>query len=305
MIINETEIGPGYPCYIIAEIGINHNGDIGQAIDLMEAAKYAGANAVKFQKRTLEIAIPMDMRGQKRYGTPWGDISYWDYKQNVEFDYEDYQRLKGYAFAYGLDWFASAWDVPSVHFLEELGSQAIKIPSAGVTNLDLVRAIRATEIPTIMSTGMSDWQQIDEAFQIMTFYTTDSDPEVPDNWVDPYKNIALLQCTATYPVDPAEINLRVMDTLREGFNVPIGYSNHHPGLTHCQNAVALGADILEAHITLDRASWGSDQASSIEPHGFRQLVKRVRETELALGDGIKVVYPSEEEKAKSLRPQDE
>jgi N-acetylneuraminate synthase len=273
----------------------------------MQAAKYAGAQAVKFQKRTLEITVPMEKRSQIRYDTPWGDISYWDYKQHLEFDWSDYDEIALFAKQIGIDWFASPWDVPSVEFLMEWSDgsgdlAAMKIASAGITNLDLVQAVRDTQLPVIMSTGMSDMAMIDTAFHILTDYVTDTDWRVPEDWVEPRDNIALLQCTATYPSEPEELNLRVMDTLRDLYGVPIGFSNHSPGLTHCQNAVALGADIVEAHITLDRSGWGSDQASSIEPHGFRQMVGRIRSTELALGDGVKRIMPSEEDKMADLRP---
>ncbi len=305
MDIKDVPIGVGHPCYIVAEIGINHNGSMATAMELMQAAKYAGAQAVKFQKRTLELVVPQEKRDQIRYDTPWGDITYWDYKEHLEFDYGQYELIKVQAKQLGLAWFASPWDIPSVEFLMELEPDAMKIASASVTNLDLVRKVRDAQLPTIMSTGMSTMDEIREAFTILaTVMIFDSDPyqegDLP--YFDYPNNIALLQCTATYPSAPEELNLRVIQTMQEEFGVPIGYSNHSPGLTHCQNAVALGADIVEAHITLDRSGWGSDQASSIEPHGFRQMVGRIRSTELALGDGIKRTYPSEEAKMGELRP---
>ncbi len=290
MEIRGVPIGPGHPCYIVAEIGINHNGDIERALELMRAAKDAGAQAVKFQKRTLELCVPEDKRNQIRRDTPWGDISYWDYKQHLEFDRKDYFAIQAWAEILGLAWFASPWDWPSVEFLTKqvLEPHAMKIASAGVTDPDLVVEIASTGLPVIMSTGMCDIPTINSAFELLQQFAGKG-------------QIALLQCTATYPSVPEEINLRVMDTLRSLFRVPVGFSNHSPGLTHCQNAVALGADILEAHITLDRSGWGSDQASSIEPHGFRQMVGRIRSTELAMGDGIKRIYPSEQAKINDLR----
>lgn len=302
MKIRGIPIGKDRPCYIVAEIGINHSGSLDTAIELMQAAKHAGAQAVKFQKRTPELCVPLDKQNQMKYDTPWGDMTYLDYKRKIEFGWAEYGHIELEARRLDIAWFASPWDIPSVEFLMRQNPDAMKIHSAGVTNLELVQAIRDTELPVIMSTGMSDMAMIDEAFHVLTDFVTDTDWEPPEGWIWPRDNIALLQCTATYPVDPEEINLRVMDTLREAYWVPIGYSNHHPGLTHCQNAVALGANIVEAHITLDRSGWGSDQATSIEPHGFRQLVKRIRETELALGDGIKRIYPSEEAKIADLRP---
>ncbi len=304
MDIRDVSIGAGWPCYIVAEIGINHNGKLARAIELMQAAKYAGAQAVKFQKRTLELVVPQEKRGQIRYDTPWGDISYWDYKEHLEFDYDQYELIKMQAEQLGLAWFASPWDIPSVDFLVGLEPDAMKIASAGVTDIELVRRIREARLPTIMSTGMSTMDEIRAAYVIMASEDV-IDSDMHPNEPPPHSfrdNIALLQCTATYPSLPEELNLRVIRTLQEEFGVPIGFSNHSPGLTHCQNAVALGADIVEAHITLDRSGWGSDQASSIEPHGFRQMVGRIRSTELALGDGMKVVYPSEEAKMGDLRP---
>ncbi len=304
MDIRDVPIGPGYPCYIVAEIGINHNGKLARAIELMQAAKYAGAQAVKFQKRTLELVIPQEKRGQIRYDTPWGDISYWDYKEHLEFDYDQYELIKMQAEQLGLAWFASPWDKPSVEFLEKLEPDAMKIASASVADLDLIWKIREARLPIIMSTGMSTMDEIRDAFEIVSsLEVIDSDIHLDDPpHYDFPNNVALLQCTATYPSAPEELNLRVIQTMQEEFSVPVGFSNHSPGLTHCQNAVALGADIVEAHITLDRSGWGSDQASSIEPHGFRQMVGRIRSTELALGDGYKVVYPSEEAKMGDLRP---
>lgn len=291
MEINEVPIGPGQPCYIIAEIGINHNGDLMRAIELMQAAKYAGAQAVKFQKRTLDLVVPVEKREQIRYDTPWGDISYWDYKEHLEFDFDDYAHIKLAARQAGLAWFASPWDIPSVEFLEELEPDAMKIASAGITNLDLVAKVSRCRKPVIFSTGMSDGKMIMDAAECIWENIWDR------------SQVAVLQCTGTYPTAPKDINLRAMQTLRNLFPFfAVGFSNHSPGLTHCQNAVALGADIVEAHITLDRSGWGSDQASSIEPHGFRQLVGRIRSTELALGDGKLRIYPSEQAKIGDLRP---
>ncbi len=289
MDINGTPIGPGYACYIIAEIGINHNGDFRRAIELMQAAKYAGAQAVKFQKRTLELTVPEDKRNQIRYDTPWGDITYWNYKQELELSLGAYEIIREEADSLGIDWFASPWDSPSVDFLQQLNPHAMKVASAGMTDENLVARIGAARLPVILSTGMCDMDMVKDAVSWVARY-------------DATTSFALLQCTAVYPSSPETLNLRVMHTLREEFKVPVGFSNHSPGLTHCQNAVALGADIVEAHITLDRAGWGSDQASSIEPHGFRQMIGRIRSTELALGDGIKRIYPAEAEKMGDLRP---
>lgn len=274
--IGSRTIGAGHPTYVIAEIGLNHNGDVEIAKQLIDVARRAGADAVKFQKRTPEIATPAHMRDVPR-DTPWGTMSYLEYRYRVEFDREQYVEIGDYATMSGLDWFASPWDVPSVRFLEDLGVVAHKVASASLTDGEMLEALRATGKPIILSTGMSTLEQIDRAVQILGT-----------------ENLILLHATSTYPMEAEEANLRVIPALRERYaGVPVGYSGHERGLQISLAAVALGAVAVERHITLDRTMWGSDHSASLEPAGLEHLVRDVRVIEEALGDGVKRVFPGE------------
>ena len=277
-------MGDGHPAYIIAEVGINHNGDIEIAKKMIDAAVHAGADAVKFQKRTPEICTPADQRDQMRE-TPWGYITYLDYRYKVEFEEEQYRELDRYCREKGIDWMASVWDEPSVDFMEKFDTPAYKVPSASLTDHNLLKHVRATGKPVIISTGMSTMEQIHKGVDAVG--------------VD---NLAIMHCTSTYPCEPEELNLKMIETLRKEFpNNPIGYSGHETGLVPSAVAIAFGASSIERHITLDRAMWGSDQAASVEPHGFETLVKYIRVTEASLGDGVKQVYESEKGSMKKLR----
>lgn len=274
--IGSRTIGAGHPTYVIAEIGLNHNGDVEIAKQLIDVARRAGADAVKFQKRTPEIATPAHMRDVPRE-TPWGTMSYLEYRYRVEFDREQYVEIGDYATMSGLDWFASPWDIPSVHFLEDLGVVAHKVASASLTDTEMLETLRATGKPIILSTGMSTLEQIDRAVSVLG---TD--------------NLILLHATSTYPMEAEEANLRVIPALRERFaGVPVGYSGHERGLQISLAAVALGAVAVERHITLDRTMWGSDHSASLEPAGLEHLVRDIRVIEEALGDGVKRVFPGE------------
>jgi N-acetylneuraminate synthase len=282
--IGNRKIGDGYPAYIIGEIGINHNGDIDVAKKLMEVAKNAGADAVKFQKRTPELCVPEHQRNQMR-DTPWGYITYLDYRYKVEFDEEAYTEIDRYAKEIGIDWFASSWDIPSLEFIERFNPPAHKIPSALLTDLELLRAYRATGKPLIVSTGMSTLDEIKAALELIG-----------------EENLILCHTTSSYPCPPEELNLRMIQTLRDMTSLcPIGYSGHEVGLVPSAVAVALGACLVERHITLDRAMWGSDQSASVEPQGLASLVKYIRVTERSLGDGVKRVYDSELSSMSKLR----
>lgn len=281
--IGNRMVGDNHPAYIIGEIGINHNGDLQVAKSLMLAAKKAGADAVKFQKRTPEICVPLEQQSQMR-DTPWGYITYLDYRYKVEFDQEAYQEIDRYAKELGIDWFASSWDVPSLEFMERFDPPTHKIPSALLTDKELLRAHRDTGKPLILSTGMSTMDQIREAVDILG-----------------EENLILCHTTSSYPCPPEELNLRMIQTLKENFSCPIGYSGHEVGLVPTAIAVALGACLVERHITLDRAMWGSDQSASVEPQGLASLVKYVRVTEKSLGDGVKQVYDSEQSSINKLR----
>jgi N-acetylneuraminate synthase len=276
-------VGEGYPTYIIGEIGINHNGDLDVAKELIREAKEAGLDAVKFQKRTPAICVPPEQQGQMRE-TPWGYITYLDYRYKVEFEAEQYAEIDRYCKELGIDWFASVWDEPAVDFLEQFNPVCYKVPSAGLTDHGLLRKLRATGRPVILSTGMSTMEEIREAITVIGL-----------------ENLLITHTTSAYPCDPSELNLRMIQSLMDEFPVPIGYSGHEVGLVPSAIAVALGACLVERHITLDRAMWGNDQAASVEPGGFRKLVKYIRVTEESLGDGVKKVYNSELSSLKKLR----
>ena len=274
--IGSRTIGAGHPTYVIAEIGLNHNGDVEIAKQLIDVAARAGADAVKFQKRTPEIATPPHMRDTIRE-TPWGTMTYLEYRHRVEFGRDEYVEIGDYATMSGLDWFASPWDVPSVQFLEDLNVVAHKVASASLTDTEMLTALRETGKPIILSTGMSTLEQIDRAVDLLG---TD--------------NLVILHATSTYPMEPNEANLRVIPTLQARFpSVPVGYSGHERGLQISLAAVTLGAVAVERHITLDRTMWGSDHSASLEPSGLEHLVRDIRVIEEALGDGVKKVFPGE------------
>lgn len=282
--IGDRVIGDGHPSYIIAEIGINHNGDLNIAKRMIDAAVHAGADAVKFQKRTPDVSTLPDQKTQMR-DTPWGYITYLEYRYKVEFHEEQYREIESYCNFKGIPWMVSVWDEPSVEFMEKFDTPAYKIPSASLTDFNLIRKARATGKPVILSSGMSTMDQIKMGVAI----AGDED-------------LVLMHCTSTYPCEPEELNLRMVETLRHEFpNVPIGYSGHEVGLVPSAVAVAFGACMVERHLTLDRAMWGSDQAASVEPGGFERLVKYIRVTESSLGDGVKRVYDSEKSSMYKLR----
>jgi N-acetylneuraminate synthase len=282
--IGSRVIGGGRPAYVIAEIGLNHNGDVEIAKKLIDVAARAGADAVKFQKRTPEISTPEHMRDVPRE-TPWGTMTYLEYRRRVEFGRDEYIEIGDHATMLGLDWFASPWDVPSVAFLEDLNVVAHKVASASLTDTELLVALRETGKPIILSTGMSTTEQIDQALDTLG---TD--------------RVVLLHATSTYPLEPEEANLRMISTLRDRYaGIPVGYSGHERGLQISLAAVALGAVAVERHITLDRTMWGSDHAASLEPTGLEHLVRDIRVIEKALGDGVKRVFDSERAPMAKLR----
>ena len=273
--VGKKFIGEGEPVYIIAEIGINHNGDIEIAKQLMDVAVETGCDAVKFQKRTPEICVPEEQKSIPRE-TPWGTMTYFEYKKRIEFEQKEFEQIDAYAKKIGIDWFASPWDVPSVDFLESFNVPCQKIASACLTDSELLTAINKTKTTTILSTGMSSVQEIDKAVSLLS--------GVP---------LAIAQATSTYPAEASELNLRAIQTFAEKYKVPVGYSGHERGLQVTIAAVALGATFIERHITLDRSMWGTDHSASLEPEGLKKLVRDIRIVELALGDGIKKVYESE------------
>jgi N-acetylneuraminate synthase len=281
--IGDRLVGDGHPTFIVAEIGINHNGDVEIAKQLIDVAVRYGVDAVKFQKRTPELCVPVEQRGQMRE-TPWGYITYLDYRYKTEFGEPEYREIERYCKEKGIFWFASVWDEPSADFMAQFDTACYKIPSASLTDHALLAHLRKTGKPLILSTGMSNMDQIRAAVRLLG-----------------EQDLVVCHATSTYPCDPHELNLRMIQTLRQSFNCPIGYSGHEVGLIPSVVAVAMGACMVERHITLDRAMWGSDQAASVEPGGVERLVKYIRVTEQALGDGIKRVYDSELSSLKKLR----
>ncbi len=281
--IGKHMIGEGHPVYIIAEIGINHNGDIKIAEEMIRAAKQAGVSAVKFQKRTPLLCVPPEERTKMRE-TPWGYITYLEYREHVEFGKEEYARIDQLCKELDIDWFASVWDEEAIDFLEEFSPIAYKVPSAALTDNSLIDKLNATGRPIILSTGMSTMEQIRNS---VSHFDID--------------HLAITHATSSYPCDPRDLNLRMVETLTREFDCPVGYSGHEVGLIPSVVAVGLGATIVERHFTLDRAMWGTDQSASVEPSGMARLVKYIRVTEQALGDGVKKVYDSEIPSLNKLR----
>lgn len=282
--LGDRVVGPGHPVYITGEIGINHNGELANAFALIDQAAAAGCDAVKFQKRTPEICTPRDQWDIER-DTPWGRMTYIDYRHRVEFGEDDYRQIDAHARDRGIAWFASPWDVEAVDFLEQFDVPAHKVASASLTDDELLRRLRATGRTIILSTGMSTPKQIRHAVEVLGS-----------------ENIVMCHATSTYPAKPTELNLRMIHTLASEFpNVPIGYSGHETGLQTTLAAVALGAVFVERHITLDRAMWGSDQSASVEPPGLQRLVRDIRIITESLGDGVKKIYDGELAAMKKLR----
>lgn len=281
-------VGVGNPCYIIAEIGINHNGSLETAKKLIDEAVIARVDAVKFQKRTPELCVPLDQWEIQR-DTPWGRMSYIDYKRKTEFGTLEYSAIDQHSKENNMDWFASPWDVESVNFLEHFSPVMYKLASASLTDFELIDRILQTGRPFMISTGMSTQKEIIETVKYIRAF----DENYP---------LMIAHSTSAYPCKPEELNLTMIRTLIEMFpNTPIGYSGHETGLATTVAAVAMGATFVERHFTLDRAMWGSDHAASVEPQGFARLVKDIRDVETAAGDGVKKVYEAEVAQMKKLR----
>lgn len=275
-------IGDDFSCYIIAEIGINHNGSIDIAKKLIDAALNAGCDAVKFQKRTVDVVYTPEelaMPRENPFGTTNGDL-----KRGLEFGVEEYKEISAYCKEKNIYWFASCWDEGSVDFMQQFDMPCYKIASASITNDSLLRYHRKTKKPIIVSTGMSDMGIIEHAVDVLGT-----------------ENLIIMHCTSTYPSKSEELNLKGIVTLRDKYDVPIGYSGHEVGLYTTYAAAALGASIVERHITLDRSMWGSDQAASVEPQGFKMLISNIRNWEIAKGDGQIRIYDSEIPIMKKLR----
>jgi len=271
--------------YIIAEIGINHNGCLNTAKRLIDISAAAGCDAVKFQKRNPDVCVPEHQKGVMR-DTPWGKISYLDYKYKVEFGKEEYDEIDLYCKQQGIHWSASPWDLDSLNFLSKYDLPFIKIPSAMITNLDLVSSAAKLGKKVIISTGMSSEQEVDDCVALISLHT---------------KDLAILHCNSTYPAPIEELNLSCIKTLKEKYNFQIGYSGHEFRLGTSVAAVYLGASIIERHVTLDRTMWGSDHMSSVEPQGLFKLVSGIRELEQAYGDGDIYISASEFPVRRKLR----
>ena len=271
--------------YIIAEIGINHNGDLDIAKKLIDVASLTGCDAVKFQKRNPDVCVPEHQKGVMR-DTPWGEMTYLDYKYRMEFGQDEYDEIDAYCVEKGIEWSASPWDLDSLKFLEQYDLPWIKIPSAMLTKDDLLRECAKTGKRIIFSVGMSNLDEIDHAVTILREEDAD---------------FAMLHCNSTYPAPLEELNLKCIQTLKERYDCEVGYSGHEFRLGTTVASVYLGATILERHITLDRTMWGSDHLASVEPQGLYKLVKGVRELEIALGDGNKVVTEGELPVRRKLR----
>lgn len=272
--ISNRQVGQGFPCFVVAEIGINHNGDLDLAKTLIDAAVDAGCDAVKFQKRTVEVVYSPQELAQPRenpFGSTNGDL-----KRGLEFGRSEFEEIDRCCNERGILWFASCWDEASVDFMACFDPPCFKIASASLTDHALLRHHRRQGKPIILSTGMSTLEQIDDAVEVLG---TD--------------DLIIVHSTSTYPAHLNELNLRCIPALRDRYPVPIGYSGHEVGLPTTLAAVALGSCVVERHMTFDRAMWGSDQAASVEPRGFERLVREIRAIEEALGDGVKRVYQRE------------
>ncbi len=281
--IGNKLIGKDQPCFITAEIGINHNANLSITKQLIDVAALAGCDAVKFQKRTPEKAVPAEYQNVMRE-TPWGIMSYLDYRRRMEFDRKEYAVIDRYCKEKGILWYASCWDEESVDFMEEFEPPCYKAASASLTDTSLLLKMKNTGRPLIISTGMSTFEEIDQAVRLLGT-----------------ENLLIAHSTSSYPCPPEELNLRMINTLQDRFPVPVGYSGHEVGLQTTLAAVTLGASFVERHITIDRAMWGSDQAASVEPGGVMRLVRDIRVIERALGDGVKRVYDSELKARQKLR----
>ncbi len=281
--IGNRLIGADNPTYIIAEIGINHNGSLEIAKKLIDSAASSDCDAVKFQKRTPHLCVPAQQQGVIKR-TPWGTMTYLEYRDRVEFNEAEYREIDRYCKEKGIMWFASCWDEPSIDFLEQFPPVCHKVCSAALTNDNLLRRLNSTGRPMILSTGMSTMKEIRHAVSLL-----DQD------------RLLIAHCTSSYACQPEELNLNMIKTLRREFNCPIGYSGHELGLVTTCAAVAIGASFVERHITLDRSMWGNDQKASLEPGDLKQLVRDIREIEKALGDGSKRVYESEQAALLKLR----
>lgn len=283
ILIGDRVVGYNHPVFIVAEIGINHNGDMNTAKRLIDAAVSAGCDAVKFQKRTPALCVPADQQTVERE-TPWGVLTYLAYRRRIEFGLEEYEEIDQYCGQKGISWFASCWDAPSVDFLHRFDPPCYKIASATLTDTALVQHIEGKKKPVILSTGMSTMAEIRQSVSLLS-----------------QDRLLVTHSTSAYACSNEELNLRVIQTLQRELGCLVGYSGHEADLLPSCLAVALGAVLIERHITLDRQMWGSDQKASLAPKDLHQLVADIRQGEKALGDGVKRVYETELQSMARLR----
>lgn len=272
--------------YLIAEIGINHNGDLQIAKKLIDGANAANWNAVKFQKREPDIAVPEAQKSVMR-DTPWGRMTYLEYKKHVEFGKDEYNYIDKYCREKPIDWSASPWDLPSLEFLLDYDIPFIKIASATITNDELLSKAARSGKTIVMSTGMSTWEEIDHAVAILERYADGG--------------YVLMHTNSTYPAPDDSLNLNMIRTLKERYNCPVGYSGHEQGLEPTVMACVLGACVIERHVTLDHDMWGTDQAASLTLHAMDMLQRRVRNVRKILGDGKRSLSEAELAVKKRLR----
>jgi len=271
--------------YLIAEIGINHNADMQIAKKLIDAAFGCSWDCVKFQKKNPDLSVPEHQKSQPK-DTPWGKMTYLEYKKKFEFGKKEYDYIAKYCRQKPIDWTASIWDLDSLNFIKKYDIPFIKIPSAHLTNYKLLKAAAQTKIPIVASTGMSTLKEIDEAVAILKKHAS---------------QFVLMHCNSSYPSKTEELNLKVIPALQKRYKCPVGYSGHEFGLATTTIAMVLGAKIVERHITLDHSMWGTDQSASIEPQGMDKFYKQVNDMTLSLGDGKKRVYETELAVKKKLR----
>lgn len=280
--IKNKVIGDNHPCFISAELGINHNGSLELAKKLIDMAVEVGCDAVKFQKRTIDVVYTKEELEKERlsvFGNTNGDL-----KRGLEFGYDEYKKIDNYCKRKKIMWYASCWDEQSVDFIEQFNPPCYKIASASITDDKLIKYTASTGKPILIATGMSTVKQVDHTVDILG-----------------EDNLVIYHCTSTYPTDIAEINLKVIETFRKRYNCPIGFSGHEKGVTPTILAAAFGANAIERHITVDRTLWGSDQAASLERAGIYRVVRDIRQIPVLMGDGIKKVYENEKSIIQKLR----
>jgi N-acetylneuraminate synthase len=271
--------------FIIAEIGINHNGDIELAKKLINTAVQAGCDAVKFQKRTPEICVPEKMKTIMRE-TPWGLMTYLDYKKKIEFNEKEYDLIESYCKQKGIAWSASAWDLESLRFLDKYNLPFNKVASALATHLEFLNEVAKRKTLTYVSVGMCEYEDIDAIVKIFRSYSCP---------------LVLMHTISTYPAQDKDLNLKMIQTISDKYNLPVGYSGHESSVSPSVVAASLGAIAIERHITLDRSMWGTDHSASLEPSGLNQLVGAIRKVPIVLGDGVKKIIEGELEAAKKMR----